>query len=52
MIFITGDVHMPIDVSKLNSRRFPEQKQMTKEDYLIICGDYGGVWDGSREEHY
>ena len=52
MIFITGDAHMPIDVSKLNSRRFPEQKQMTKEDYLIICGDYGGVWDGSREEHY
>lgn len=29
---------------------FPEQKNMTKSDYVIICGDFGGVWDGSRKE--
>ncbi len=44
MIYVTGDVHCPIDVSKLNSKNFPEQKSMTKEDYLIILGDAGFLW--------
>ena len=52
MIFITGDTHIPIDIHKLSSKRFPQQKSMTKDDHLIICGDFGGVWDGSREEKY
>lgn len=53
MIYITGDVHIPTeDIQKLGSRRFPEQKQMSEDDYVIICGDFGGVWDGSREEKY
>lgn len=52
MIFITGDTHMPIDISKLNTKNFPIQKIMTKNDYVIICGDFGGVWDGSNEEKY
>ena len=52
MIYITGDTHIPIDIQKLSSKRFPEQKIMTKKDYIIICGDFGGVWDGSNEEKY
>lgn len=52
MIWITGDTHIPIDIHKLNAENFPEQKQMTKNDYLIICGDFGGVWDKSNEEMY
>lgn len=43
MIYITGDIHCPIDVSKLNTKQFPKQKIMTKEDYVIICGDVGLV---------
>ena len=27
---------------------FPEQKEVGKEDYVIICGDFGGVWDVDR----
>lgn len=46
MIFITGDTHMPIDMGKLSRERFPIQDQLTKDDYVIICGDFGGVWDG------
>ena len=23
---------------------------MSKEDYMLICGDFGGVWDGGKEE--
>jgi len=33
-------------------KRFPEQKKLTKNDYLIICGDFGGIWDNSPEEKY
>mgnify|MGYP004543394643 CR=1 FL=1 len=52
MIYITGDTHIPIDIQKLSAKRFPQQKEMTKNDYVIICGDFGGVWDGSNEEKY
>lgn len=52
MIYITGDTHIPNDIEKLNSLNFPEYKNMTKEDYLIVCGDFGGVWDNSNEELY
>lgn len=52
MIYITGDTHIPIDIHKLSVTKFPEQKQMTKSDYVIACGDFGGVWDRSKEETY
>ncbi len=43
MIYITGDCHCSFE--RFNMEIFPEQKEMTKEDYVIICGDFGGVWD-------
>jgi len=52
MIYITGDTHIPIDIQKLNTKNFPEQYQMSKDDYLIICGDFGGIWNKSAEELY
>ncbi len=52
-IYITGDTHGTIDWEKLNTGNFPEQKCMTPEsDYVIILGDFGGVWDGSDEDRY
>ena len=53
MIYITGDCHQ--DFRRFSTRIFPEQKEMTKEDYVIICGDFGGVWnkgEESREEKH
>lgn len=41
MIFVTGDTHG--DFSRLNSKNFPFQNMMTKEDYVIIAGDFG-IW--------
>jgi len=52
MIYITGDTHIPIDISKLNTKNFPQQKDLTKKDYIIICGDFGGVWDGSAADKH
>ena len=42
MIYITGDCHS--DFMRFEEGIFPEQREMTKEDYVIICGDCGGVW--------
>lgn len=50
MIYITGDTHGNW-VSRLSSSVFPEGKEMTKDDYVIICGDFG-IWDGSAAETY
>lgn len=50
MIYVTGDTHANIDIEKLNTTKFPQQKNLTKDDYLIICGDFGLCWDGSRRE--
>lgn len=52
MVYITGDTHIPVDISKLNTKRFPVQKGLSTEDYVIICGDFGGIWDNNSEERY
>ena len=48
MIYITGDCHS--DFGRFNDNIFPEQQEMTKEDYVIICGDFGGVWHMEEED--
>lgn len=51
-IFITGDIHGDHSISKLSVNRFPIQKELTNDDYVIIAGDFGLVWDDSRREQY
>ena len=48
MIYITGDCHA--DFRRFNKQIFPEQESMTKDDYVIICGDFGGVWNKDVED--
>lgn len=48
MIYITGDCHQGF--SRFNTENFPEQKEMTKDDFVIICGDFGGVWNKDKED--
>ena len=47
MIYITGDCHQ--DFRRFKTSIFPEQKEMTKDDYVIICGDFAGVWNKDKE---
>ena len=49
MIYVTGDIHLNIDIQKLNSKNFSAGKNLTKNDYVIICGDVGLTWDRSKE---
>lgn len=50
MIYVTGDIHGEIDISKLNTQNFSQAKA---GDYLIVCGDFGLIWDmkPSRAEY-
>lgn len=52
MIFITGDVHGEYDLRKFGKEEFPFQSELTKKDYMIICGDFGFLWDESKTEKY
>ena len=44
MLFITGDCHG--DYSKFNKKCFPEQKELTREDFVLVCGDFG-IWNNN-----
>lgn len=52
MFYITGDLHGEHDINKLNSKKFPMGNNLTRDDYLIICGDFGLVWNNERSETY
>lgn len=44
-IFVTGDVHRNLDIEKLWWKNFRTQEQLDRDDYMIILGDFGAVWD-------
>lgn len=44
-IYITGDTHA--DFKRFGSQFFDD-----RECYIIVCGDFGGVWDNSNTEKY
>lgn len=48
MLFITGDTHGRNDILKLSHNT--TLSSLTKDDYLIISGDFGGVWDGGWQD--
>lgn len=45
MIYVTGDTHG--DLHRFDD---PVVKKMKKDDTLIICGDFGFIWEGSEQE--
>ena len=48
MIYGTGDCHGSF--GRMSTPAFPEQKGLTKNDCVVIMGDAGWLWDGSRCE--
>lgn len=52
MVFLTGDTHS--DFLRFATKRFPEQKRMTRDDVVVILGDFGGIWaqkETTNEKH-
>lgn len=50
MIFAAGDTHG--NFQRFGAKHFPEQKEMSRSDHVIICGDFGGVWADTPNERY
>ena len=48
--YVTGDLHGRIDIPKLLPSRFPLGNDLTKDDYLIIAGDFGLVFGFTADE--
>ena len=49
-IFITGDTHGLLGINRLSEEGFPEQYDMTKNDYIIIAGDFGLIFLNDERE--
>lgn len=47
-IYVTGDIHGEIDIGKLDTKNFQAAKKLSKNDYLIVAGDFGLPWSGNR----
>lgn len=45
MVYVTGDTHG--DIRRFND---PRLRKLKKGDTLIVCGDFGFIWDGTRGE--
>ena len=45
MIYVTGDFH-----GKLSRFDDTKLKKLKKGDTLVICGDFGFIWDGGKKE--
>jgi len=48
-IFITGDIHG--DPFRFASKKFIEGKGLTKDDYVIVAGDFGILWKNELDAH-
>lgn len=46
MIYITGDTHFEADLEKIT--KWEVGATLTRNDYLIICGDTGLTWDNTN----
>lgn len=47
MVYITGDTHA--DWKRFTMSEFPEQKELTRDDFVIVCGDFG-IWHKNKKE--
>ena len=50
MLFVTGDCHG--NFHRFSTRAFPIQKELSKQDFVVILGDAGLLWDGGKQEQY
>ena len=48
-VWVTGDCHG--DWKRLTVDSFPEQKEMTRDDFVIVCGDFG-IWHDDKTERW
>jgi len=50
-IYITGDTHGEHSIDKLSHKKWPIGRNLTKKDYVIICGDFGLLWKNEPDKN-
>ena len=48
-VYVTADTHRWKGLAKLGEAEWPEGQGLSREDYLVILGDYGGVWTNPED---
>ena len=48
MFYVTGDTHAEW-LPRFGFQAFPEGRELTKQDYVLVLGDFG-IWDQSKRE--
>ena len=53
-VYVTGDVHGRAEYgsSRFAFKNWPLGRTLTRDDAVIVAGDFGFVWDGSNAERY
>lgn len=53
-IFVTGDVHGGAEYgsSRFSSKSWPDGRTLSRDDVVVVAGDFGFVWDGSNTDRY
>lgn len=52
MVYLTADIHGDVNIKKITRKVWPKQHELTRNDYLIICGDYGLIWRNDKTFKY
>ena len=52
--FLTGDTqtHGSLETKKLSFKNFPLSRELDKQSYICILGDFGNVWKLDNEDNY
>ena len=48
-LFVTGDTH-GTGINRLSGRNWPMGRQLDKDDDVVVCGDFGLVWNAAGED--
>ena len=51
-VYVCGDTHGTHTIHKLRNFRNGAGATLTKDDYVIVCGDFGLLWNNSYFDHY
>lgn len=49
-VFVCGDCHRWSDLEKFNNENFPIVNDLTKDDVMIVAGDWGAIWWGDEDD--
>lgn len=49
-VYITGDTHAEW-MTRFNTKNFPEQRELSRDDFVIVLGDFG-LWHDGKDEQY